>query len=185
MKGLLSTWHNFRIPVIVSLVVFILFVRLFGCKRSKSPSSSSTPSSPRLESAIPKEKPVAPVLESKIAPAVNPTPKPVASGPKRVVGNKDRRGGKNTPKGGEISGPSYIKPVIFFASLTASTQTHAHWLSEQLRIAAREKSPGNDREWGLIPPEIYDLAEIDFDDHFITAPKPPANSPNRFRTVTV
>jgi tRNA wybutosine-synthesizing protein 1 len=178
MAGLLATWHSFRIPIIVSLAIFVLFVRFVGSKRSKSPLSSSLPPSPRLESAIPKEKPVAPILEQKSVPAVKPTPKAVVSGPKRVVGNKDRRGGKNTQKAGGISGPSYIKPVIFFASLTASTQTHAQWLSEQLRTAAQEKSPGIDKEWGLLPPEIYDLAEVDFDDHFITAPKPPANSPN-------
>lgn len=178
MAGLLATWHNFRIPIIVSLAIFVLFVRFVGSKRSKSPLSSSLPPSPRLESAIPKEKPVAPILEQKSVPAVKPTPKAVVSGPKRVVGNKDRRGGKNIQKARGISGPSYIKPVIFFASLTASTQTHAQWLSEQLRTAAQEKSSGNDKEWGLLPPEIYDLAEVDFDDHFITAPKPPANSPN-------
>ncbi|KAI7969128.1 hypothetical protein EIK77_006033 [Talaromyces pinophilus] len=178
MAGFLATWHNFRIPIIVSLAVFFLFVRFIGSKRSKSPSSSSLPPSPRLESAIPKEKPVAPILDQTAVTEVKPTPKPVASGPKRVVGNKDRRGGKNTQKSAELSGPSFIKPVIFFASLTASTQTHARWLSEQLRTAAQEKSPGNDEEWGLLPPEIYDLAEVDFDDHFITAPKPPANSPN-------
>jgi tRNA wybutosine-synthesizing protein 1 len=178
MAGLLATWHIFRIPILLSLAVFFLFVRFIASKRSKSPSSSLLPPSPRLESAIPKEKPVAPILESKSVTAVKPTPKPVASGPKRVVGNKDRRGGKNTQKADGISGPSYIKPVIFFASLTASTQTHARWLSEQLRIAAQEKALGNDKDWGLLPPEIYDLAEVDFDDHFITAPKPPANSPS-------
>lgn len=178
MAGFLATWHNFRIHIIVSLAVIFLFVQFIGSKRSKSSSSSSLPPSPRLESAIPKEKPVTPILDQKSVTEVKPTPKSVASGPKRVVGNKDRRGGKNTQKAAEFSGPSYIKPVIFFASLTASTQTHARWLSEQLRTAAQEKSPRNDEEWGLLPPEIYDLAEVDFDDHFITAPKPPANSPN-------
>ncbi|RAO69230.1 uncharacterized protein BHQ10_005242 [Talaromyces amestolkiae] len=178
VPGFLATWHSFRVPIIVSLAVFFIFVRFFGTKRSKSPLSSSLPPSPRLESAIPKEKPVAPILDQKSVTEVKSTPKSVAPGPKRVVGNKGRRGGKDTQKAGELNGPSYIKPVIFFASLTASTQTHARWLSEELRTAAQEKSPGKDEEWGLLPPEIYDLAEVDFDDHFVTAPKPPANSPN-------
>lgn len=178
MAGLLATWHSFRIPIIVSLAVFFLFVRFTSSKRSKSSLSSSPPPSPRLESAILKEKPVAPIPEQKSVTALKPAPKPLASGPKRVVGNKDRRVGKNSQKSDGIGGPSYIKPVIFFASLTASTQTHAQWLLEQLRTAAQEKSPGNDNEWGLLPPELYDLAEVDFDDHFITAPKAPVNSPN-------
>lgn len=178
LAGLFATWHNFRIPIIVSLVVFFLFVRFFSSERPKSPLSSSLPSSPRLESATPKEKPVAPLIDQKLVTEVKSVPKPVASGPKRVVGNKDRRGGKNAQKTTEFTGPSYLKPIIFFASLTASTQTHASWVSEELRKAAQEKSPENDKEWGILPPEVYDLAEVDFDDHFVTAPKPPANSPN-------
>ncbi|EED16936.1 flavodoxin and radical SAM domain protein [Talaromyces stipitatus ATCC 10500] len=177
VQALLETWHNHRIPIIFFLGVLYVSIRWpILYRRAKRQSSSTLPPSPRLESAIPREKVDAPILDHLSVTTVD---KPTSKlGPKRVVGNKDRRASRHPQKAGAASGPSFIKPVIFFASLTASTEAHARWLSEQLRAAAQEKSSGSNQEWGLLPPEIYDLSEIDFEDHFISAPKPPPNSPN-------
>jgi tRNA wybutosine-synthesizing protein 1 len=180
MAGLLSAWHTFRIPIIISLAVLALFVRsLNTSRRSKTPSSKSLPPSPRLENAVSTVKPDVSLLDTEsINTSEKPKTKPAAPGPKRVIGNKQLRGDKHSRQADQLVGPSFIKPIIFFASLTVSTEKHARWLAEELRKAAQEKSQAGDKERGLLPPDIYDLSEIDFDDHFVSAPKPPSNSPN-------
>ncbi|OKL59614.1 hypothetical protein UA08_05216 [Talaromyces atroroseus] len=180
VSGLLSAWHTFRIPIIVSLAVVVFLVRSLNLsRRSKSPLSNSLPPSPRLGNATSTEKPDVTLLDSEsIQTSDKPKQKAAASGPKRVIGNKQLRGGKHSRQADQLTGPSFIKPIIFFASLTVSTEKRARWLAEELRKAAHRKSQPGDKEQGLLPPDIYDLSEIDFDDHFVSAPKSPPNSPN-------
>lgn len=84
-----------------------------------------------------------------------------------------------TGRGSDESHPlSFIQPIIFFASLTGSTERYAQVLLEDLRAAAENRSSDQENcERGLLPPQIHDLSYIDFDDYFTSAPKPPLNSP--------
>lgn len=99
-----------------------------------------------------------------------------ASGPKKVVGKKPLKQGKQS-KSIEEQPLSFIQPIIFFASLTGSTERYANVLLEDLRAAAQSRASPDNRERGLLPPQIHDLSYIDFDDFFTSAPKPPSTSP--------
>lgn len=70
-----------------------------------------------------------------------------------------------------------IQPVVFFASLTTTTERYANVLLEDLRKVAQERADPENREHGLLPPQIHDISYIDFDDFFAAAPKPPSTSP--------
>lgn len=72
---------------------------------------------------------------------------------------------------------SFIQPIVFYASLTGSTERYAQVLLEDLRAAAQLRADPNNRERGLLPPQIHDLSYIDFDDFFTSAPTPPSTSP--------
>lgn len=182
--GLVAFWHAYRLPLLVALstaVVILQAYRRFH-PRSKTAASSSIPPSPRSRSPENIEK--APVADGS-SPAEKPASKPVtpspmqtkaASGPKRVVGKKPlKRGGQARSRDGQPL--SFIQPIVFFASLTGSTERYAKVLLEDLRAAAQNRADPNNRERGLLPPQIYDLSYIDFDDFFTSAPKPPTTSP--------
>ncbi|CRG86571.1 tRNA wybutosine-synthesizing protein 1 [Talaromyces islandicus] len=177
-SGLLAAWHAFRIPIILILTALVLLVRFYSQPKAKTSSSSSLPPSPRLEKVVglgDKPSLVIPTIDAERNALKD---KPTASGPKRIVGNRQPRGANKRQEADSSARASFIKPVIYFASLTTSTARRAHWLEEELRTAAQAVSKGADKEYGLLPPEIYDLAEIDFEDHFVSAPKPPPNSPH-------
>lgn len=86
-----------------------------------------------------------------------------ASGPKRVVGNRTTKYSKQTGLG---DATIKIQPLVFFASLTTSTQKSAEKLAEGI---SRWKV-GSDHP-NLLPAEIYDLSYIELDDYFINPPK--------------
>lgn len=190
--GLLALWHAYRLPLLIALSVVVVVVRTYRRlqTRSKAPLSSSIPPSPRI---APEEK-IVHIEDGRVAkqstdiPVDKTAPTPSAkivkpaktvSGPKRVLGKKQLKGGAGCRGASdEASLLSFIQPIIFFASLTGSTERYAQTLFEDLRLAAQDRLRGGDRERGLLPPQIYDLSYIDFDDYFVSAPKPPETSPD-------
>ncbi|KAJ5611353.1 Fe-S oxidoreductase [Penicillium lagena] len=167
----LAVWHAYRLPLLITLAALVVFHTYRRAQsRSKTPASVSVPSSPRSQSLY-KEK-----IQSETVRSEKPI-KP-ATGPKRVQGRKPAKtvGGR---RGSEKDNHpvSFIQPIIFYASLTTTTERYAHILLEDLRAAAQERADPQNRERGLLPPQIQDLAYIDFDDYFTSAPQPPASSP--------
>ncbi|OJJ45086.1 hypothetical protein ASPZODRAFT_168173 [Penicilliopsis zonata CBS 506.65] len=166
-QGLLSVWHTYRIPVLfLSAVILAVHASRKSQPRLKTPDSSSVPSSPPPSSPVITEKPVEKRIEKK--PAVK------TNGPKRVQGKKPAR---SSGAGQAVESLTCIQPIIFYASLTGSTERYAQILLEDLRAAAQTLSDGEDSDRGLLAPQIHDLAYVDFDDYFTSAPKPPATAP--------
>lgn len=179
-------WHAYRLPLLIALSALFFALRAYHRfhSKSKTPASASVPSSPRSQSSQ-KSKRFEPPNESKVPSATVKDSKPVrtesaakSTGPKRVQGKKPAKtiGGRRSSD--EASTPvSFIQPIIFFASLTTTTERYANVLLEDLRAAARDRSHPENRESGLLPPQIHDISYIDFDDFFTTVPKPPPTSP--------
>ena len=178
-SGVLAFWHAYRLPILVALsTVFVAFrvCRVLQSK-SKDPASSSLPPSPRSHSPEKSEKARlveydAPVTEKKQLPSANGSTKP---GPKRVTGKKPLKVGRRS--GSDQAEVSFIQPIVFFASLTGATEKYAQVLMENLRAAAQDNADPENRERGLLPPQLYDISYVDFDDFFTSAPKPPPTSP--------
>ena len=80
--------------------------------------------------------------------------------PTRVTGSKfDRR-----PKKKKVE-TALIQPLIFFSSLTGSTEKHARALQDEFRgTLKRQKST-------VLTPAIHNLSYIDNDDFFVSPPK--------------
>ncbi|KAL4782140.1 radical SAM superfamily-domain-containing protein [Aspergillus varians] len=185
-EGLLALWHSFRLPLLVAFASVLVIVRLRRVfqARSKTAAASSVPSSPRSLSPekTANSDEIPGIAEKKDSGALNVdrvSPKPT-TGPKRVTGKKPsktagKRSGSATDE--EQQAVTFIQPIIFWASLTGSTETYAQSLLEDLRAAAQSQADPDNRERGLLPPQIHDLAEVDYDDYFTTAPKPPSTSP--------
>ncbi|KAL2827518.1 hypothetical protein BDW59DRAFT_55371 [Aspergillus cavernicola] len=184
-QGLLTLWHSFRLPLLIALgtVVIILRLRRVLQSRSKAATASSVPPSPRSSSPekIVRSDEVRPTLEKepKVLDSGRVSPKPTA-GPKRVAGKKPSKvaGRSSSSTADEEQQPvTFIQPIIFWASLTGNTERYAQLLLEDLRAAAQDQADPEDRERGLLPPQIHDISYVDYDDYFTTAPKPPPTSP--------
>ncbi|EAU34078.1 hypothetical protein ATEG_05009 [Aspergillus terreus NIH2624] len=180
--GLVSFWHSYRVPLLVLFLTGFIVVRAYRnlSSKSKTPTASSIPPSPRSQSPVNNEKPTektspaAASEKSDITPARSPSPK--STGPKRVTGKKPLKVAGRRATSDETP-LSFIQPIIFFASLTGSTERYAKILLEELQSAARDRADPDNRERGLLPPQIHDLSYVDFDDFFTAAPKPPSTSP--------
>ncbi|KAL4946761.1 hypothetical protein BDV06DRAFT_181496 [Aspergillus oleicola] len=181
-QGLLTLWHSLRLPLLLAVATVLAIVRIRRAlqARSKTATASSVPPSPRsISPEKVKKSDDLPVLEKKDSAALNSgrvSPRPT-TGPKRVTGKKPFKAGKKADATSVEQAVTFIQPIIFWASLTGSTESYAKKLLEDLRAAAQSQSDPENRERGLLPPQIHDLAEVDYDDYFTTAPKPPPTSP--------
>lgn len=88
--------------------------------------------------------------------------------PKRIKGEASRK-----PRGGGVEAGTdarKIQLLIFYSSLTGSsekiTQTFAQALGDALGCSSGKKSSS-----AFLTPRVLDLAEIDYDEYFITPPK--------------
>ncbi|KAJ5239000.1 Fe-S oxidoreductase [Penicillium chermesinum] len=184
--ALVAVWHTYRLPLL-GLVAVVLVLHAYRQLQSKSktPASASVPPSPRALSPSPDAKFSATESEpstwatkeiKKPVPSVNGNPPTV--GPKRVQGKKPAKTiGKRRESEEKIQPITHIQPIIFFASLTTTTERYANVLLEDLRAAAQDQADPETRASGLLPPQIHDISYIDFDDFFLSVPKPPSTSP--------
>lgn len=93
-------------------------------------------------------------------------PKVKAAGPRRIRGevNKDKTG-----KGAESGGSREIQPLVFFSSVTGSTDKIAREYAARLEDSARALPPAAGCR--ILAPNVLDLSEIDYDEYFITPPQ--------------
>ncbi|KAI9930736.1 hypothetical protein ASPWEDRAFT_471614 [Aspergillus wentii DTO 134E9] len=176
-EGLLALWHSYRLPLLVAISTVFFIVKAYrkSQTKAKTAASSSVPPSPRSQSPETTEKPrlgenEKPVIARKDSPPAK------SSGPKRVSGKKPAKTSRRG-EAGDAQPLTHIQPIIFFASLTGATERYANVLLEDMRAAAQKKADPENRERGLLPPQIHDLSYIDFDDFFTSAPKAPSTSP--------
>lgn len=81
-------------------------------------------------------------------------------GPKRVKGSKvDRK-----PES-ESSANGRIQPLVFFSSLTGTTEKCAQSLLSEMKTSLKDLSST------VLEPQIHDLSYIDYDDFYVTPPK--------------
>ncbi|PYI20464.1 Fe-S oxidoreductase [Aspergillus violaceofuscus CBS 115571] len=187
-EGLLALWHFYRLPLLLALVAAFTFIRFYRTlqPKSRTATASSIPPSPRSLSPEKSEKlaigyddEVTKVEKSTIQTIAEREKAPKsAAGPKRVSGKKPSKvAGRRAGSDQDHQPLSFIQPIIFYASLTATTEKYAQVLLEDLRAAAQERADPENRERAILPPQIHDLSFVDFDDYFAAAPKPPSNSP--------
>ncbi|KAL0259842.1 Fe-S oxidoreductase [Diplodia seriata] len=184
-SDLLSLWHTSRVPVLLTVCAVIAFARLF--QRLRQPrqklSASPIPGSPTSkvdEIAAPwantQNIPTVPEKAAEllddghvedITIAEQPLARPKA-GPKKVTGTKlPRQAAKRVCS--FDAARDHVQPLVFFSSLGGTTEAAAKKVVDEINqwIYAL----GSDGIPRPLSPQILDLAEIDYDDYFISAPK--------------
>lgn len=91
-------------------------------------------------------------------------------GPKRIKGGMHKTRKPSPDKSAPETPPNdQVQVIIFFSSTTTNTARVANEFKTALDEAIGKLSPIPDRKF--LESEVHDLAEIDFDDYFVSAPK--------------
>lgn len=158
---LLDVWHEHRAEIILTTAILCAIVRLAAGYVLRRQGKSKEALTPPVSSLVIDEKVLAVEDPAKTGP-------PPKSGPKRVTGGKRIKSsttaaGSTLPDtfGAQEARVEAIQPILFYYTLGGSTKIHAEALARSLSTTADIRQP-----------LLHDLTEIDYDDFFISAPKP-------------
>lgn len=176
---ILDQWHEYRYFLLHAAVLFGVAILVYFDWRLRKERLTSSPAASTPEYAAAKtadrldENPQSKILgeredgrfekEEPYAnaevqlPIVSVRPRP---GPKRLIGSKaDRKSKFESPADGRI------QPLVFFSSLTGTTEKSAQSLLSGLQNLSRDHSSR------VLEPRIHDLSYVDYDDFYVTPPK--------------
>ena len=176
---ILDQWHEYRhvfllAAVLLGLAIFVHFERTLRRSRLTTSTPGSTPEYGRAEgfdwqeeksksTTLAQPENVSSEKAKSYENTAGQLPNALAqprSGPKRVIGSKVDRKHKS-----ESSADRRIQPLVFYSSLTGTTEIYAQSFLNELRISLKDHS-------STVPlPQIHDLSYIDFDDFYVTPPK--------------
>ncbi|KAF4632207.1 hypothetical protein G7Y89_g5922 [Cudoniella acicularis] len=151
---IVAFWHLYRIPIILSTFTVLMIIRTILHLKIPRERLSGTPllASPRLP--VEKEK-------SSIEAAGKKTLGEKV--PRRIVGGLKKKSSED----GSRLGDGKIQILVFFSSLTGTTEKTAKVFTESLQQYTQDLSTSTT----FLEPEILDLSYIDYDDYFINPPK--------------
>jgi len=192
---ILSLWHAYRLPTIIFFILVLCFPRVLSYvrngreKASLSPRSCS-PSPVGLTAGYDEEGsktiellpdgPRSSLKEKIVHKEVDEPQRPTQPKalPKRVKGVKLRRASPNgtTAPALKQDAPFSVQPLVFFSSLTGTTEKSAASFVEALGLSLQHKRDGSKSD--ILKPELLDLSYIDYDDYFVTPPKRSESTPN-------
>ncbi|KAH6856410.1 hypothetical protein B0I37DRAFT_75113 [Chaetomium sp. MPI-CAGE-AT-0009] len=172
----LELWHEHRIPIIMSTLFVLSLLRIY--LHSTQPKQELRALPKAYEKVAPNErinvdeKPKPVVVKEEDSEGSESTEavsekRGVKKGPRRIKGDVSKKGRGSAEVEGEARN---IQVLVFFSSLTANTpkiaQAFTQELADTLGCSAEGKPDSK-----FLPPQVLDLAEIDFDEYFITPPK--------------
>lgn len=167
IKDIVELWHKNRTPLILCALAILAAIRLHLHKKDKGPIPPK---------ALPE------VLQKKAVPedATN-QPDAVAAGkagtksdgPRRIKGGMVRKPTQEEDKEHhDRSRP--VKVLIFFSSVTTKTEKIAQQYLHTLTRSTEQLSQDTGRR--ILAPELHDLADIDFEDFFVSPAKSAENA---------
>ncbi|KAL2200702.1 hypothetical protein P885DRAFT_57568 [Corynascus similis CBS 632.67] len=187
----LQLWHEHRIPIIMSTLFVLGLLRIYL-------HSTDDRTGPQLKSKLDAkvtsqiasvgrdEKPKFVIAkeddseDSKSTETGNDR-KPTKQGPRRIKGDINRKTrGIAEPATEEHK----IQVLVFYSSLTASTEKITRTFTQELAASLGCSAEGEHLS-RFLPPRILDLAEIDFDEYFITPPKSETESVDHFYLLVI
>ena len=179
----LQAWHQYRIPILAgALIICYILVAVANWqnrRRIKHQANNLTrlpaPAHTKAEPTWIEKKTTPPDAEGKIKEvhkehvessalyvSVQKAPRAPRPGPRRLNGSKT---GRSVQK--EVDNREFgkLQPLIFFSSLTGTTERYAKALTKDLKTLLGDSSRD------ILEPQIHDLSYIDYDDYFVATPK--------------
>ncbi|KAL1952569.1 hypothetical protein VTO42DRAFT_4808 [Malbranchea cinnamomea] len=176
-QSLLSVWHTYRVYVLF-LGAAVLLARglLSGREPPAADGEDSTTPPTDASQKTPADGQRDQAQRQIASDERTPSPPRARQAPKRVQGVRPPRN-KKTPNGDiQPPQPTALQPVIFFSSLTGTTEAYAKRACERLRRECEKTLSDGDGPQVLLEPQLHDLSYIDFDDFFVSPPKQDANA---------
>ncbi|KAK1997510.1 wyosine base formation [Colletotrichum falcatum] len=166
-----DVWQQVRIPVILFAAFGLLVLRFYLHSTEEKGELKALPKiytreKPAIKLAEEKKEAKTDVQPTPLSPAAEPKA-PKSNGPKRIKGGLVKRASSDSSKGDVLA--RKIRPLVFFSSITANTSKIAKEYAERLEKELQKAA--TDNKCFFATPEVLDLAEVDFDDYFITPPK--------------
>ena len=149
-KDLVALWHIYRVPIILTAFTALMILRTYlhlRSPREKLP-QSPLPASPALLANTEKVS-----VDSKTM---------ILKAPRRIVGGLKKR---KSSQEGVRSRPQKIQVLVFFSSLTGTTEKTAKAFTRQISQTLTSPTAV------FLEPQLHDLSYIDYDDYFISPPK--------------
>ncbi|KAL7627655.1 Fe-S oxidoreductase [Parahypoxylon ruwenzoriense] len=165
-KDLLELWHEHRATILFAITCILVALWLYIELRQKAKITSSPlilnqkVSKPTTgdDDKTPVER-----INSQGEKA-----RGITTGPRRIKG--ELRKVDNARKGSEASLRKPIQVLVFYSSLTGSTEKTVNEFTRALEASLREQADG--LGGAFLNPVVLDLAQVDYDEYFISAPKP-------------
>ncbi|RBQ95515.1 hypothetical protein VDGD_00534 [Verticillium dahliae] len=173
LNDLHDAWQQVRVPVLLVVALGLVGLRIYLQVTGEKPEQlKALPKKLAADETVAEKAalardakaekpPVVVVAEASGAPRAPKT----TSGPRRVKGGVVRR---RSSDDNVDQPPRRIQPLIFFSSITATTPKIAKQFAEDLGRDMHKAAP--ETRCTFEAPELLDLAEVDFDDYFVTPP---------------
>lgn len=147
-------WHQHRGEILFTGILLVLIIHLIQTRKTNKSIIPSHDSIKHQDSISPLQ-----AIEQ-----IRANPKRAKPGPKRVTGIRPQR------KVSAVLDTAWkVQPKIFYFSLTSTTEQRAQRFSEKLDAQLSQSlSP-------IQAPEVHNLADIDFEDFFVSAPRADAD----------
>ena len=169
----MELWHEHRIPILLSTVFLLGLLRTYLHLYSEPRQELLV--LPKIYETDKKANDIT-VIEKEIKEKTSVAKKEKAStgGPRRIKGDKARtkKGTNSNDSGSESEGPRKIQVLVFFSSLTGNTERYTKDFAKELGDLLVGQSGA---ESNFLAPKVLDLAEIDYDEYFISPPKASAD----------
>ncbi|KAL8761976.1 MAG: hypothetical protein Q9184_001962 [Pyrenodesmia sp. 2 TL-2023] len=174
VQALVAVWHEHRylFILVAAAVGLAALIRHLTRRPKEKLSSTPTPGSPETavqlrykhasseQGSYPIGRPFLGLEKPDSATALS---KAATAGPKRaprrVTGSKPAR-----QREGSTANSPKIQPLIFFSSVTGTTEKHASALAKTLKSTLNDQTE-------ISSPRIHNLSCIDYDDYFVTTPQ--------------
>ncbi|AEO66667.1 e3067236-c9a3-40fc-b310-6dbc8e7e595b [Thermothielavioides terrestris] len=180
----LELWHEHRIPIIMSTLFVLSLLRIYLHSTEKREKLLVIP---KIYEKVPPNLVAGAEKKSKTEVRKDDSEGSESTGtgnekwrakdgPRRIKGNASRKARSRAESGREAR---RIQVLVFFSSLTGSTEKNTQLLAQELATAlgcTAEEESGRT----FLPPRVLDLAEVDYDEYFIAPPKPESEQTDYF-----
>lgn len=161
---LVEQWHVHRTPIILFILAILVVARIYIHKIDNPESVVA------LKRQNDAKAPLAGTNKASLSVSAEKNPK--ANGPRRIKGGITKKPTLAEKENHDKSRP--IKVLVFFSSVTTKTEKIAQQYVKSLEKSATELSQETTRK--VLKPELHNLAEIDFEDFFVSPAKNAENA---------
>ncbi|KAJ3561099.1 hypothetical protein NPX13_g9075 [Xylaria arbuscula] len=165
-EGILEFWHAHREIIVVVGVclcssLYMLYSALPTKRVVKKPQKRAVVAASTTPVAI------TTAIETSDAPREVSPQGASATGPRRIKGELRKPEGTRRSSGPDSTRRTQV--LVFYSSLTTTTEKIANDFAQSLEGALRGDA---ERKLMFLSPSVLDLAQIDYDEYFISPPKP-------------